>query len=32
MNHTYFRGDMYYTDLGSGIGSEQQEYRPIVII
>ena len=22
MNHTYLRGDMYYADLGRGIGSE----------
>ena len=32
MNHTYFRGDMYYADLGCGIGSEQEGYRPVVII
>ena len=32
MNHTYLRGDMYYADLGHGIGSEQEGYRPIVII
>lgn len=32
MNHTYLRGDMYYADLGKGIGSEQEGYRPIVII
>ena len=24
MNHTYLRGDMYYADLGRGIGSEQE--------
>ena len=28
MNHTYLRGDMYYADLGHGIGSEQEGYRP----
>jgi len=32
MNRTYLRGDMYYADLGRGIGSEQEGYRPVVII
>ena len=32
MNRTYLRGDMYYADLGHGIGSEQEGYRPVVII
>ena len=32
MNHTYLRGDMYYADLDRGIGSEQEGYRPVVII
>lgn len=32
MNHTYLRGDLYYADLGRGIGSEQQGNRPVVII
>ena len=32
MNHTYLRGDMYYADLGQGIGSEQEGYRLVVII
>lgn len=32
MNHTYLRGDMYYADLEHGIGTEQEVYRPIVII
>lgn len=32
MNHTYLRGDMYYADLGQGVGSEQEGYRPVVII
>lgn len=32
MNHTYLRGDIYYADLGKGVGSEQEGYRPVVII
>lgn len=32
MNRTYQRGDIYYADLGEGIGSEQAGYRPVVII
>lgn len=32
MNQTYKRGDIYFADLGSGIGSEQMGYRPVVII
>ena len=32
MSRTYLRGNMYYADLGRGIGSEQEGYRPIVII
>ncbi len=28
MERTYKRGDMYYADLGRGIGSEQEGYRP----
>lgn len=32
MKETYLRGDMYYTDLGDGIGSEQKGYRPVLII
>lgn len=32
MSRTYQRGDMYYADLGQGIGSEQEGYRPVVII
>ena len=27
-----FRGDLYYANLGQGIGSEQEGYRPVVII
>lgn len=32
MNRTYQRGDIYYADLGEGIGSEQAGHRPVVII
>lgn len=32
MNKTYSRGDIYYVDLGTGIGSEQNGRRPVVII
>ena len=32
MRRTYLRGDMYYADLGRGVGSEQEGYRPVVII
>ena len=32
MNQTYLRGDLYYADLGKGVGSEQEGYRPVVII
>ena len=32
MDRTYLRGDMYYADLGKGVGSEQEGYRPVVII
>lgn len=32
MSNSYFRGDMYYADLGRGIGSEQEGYRPVVIV
>jgi len=32
MSKTYQRGDMYYADLGRGVGSEQEGYRPVVII
>lgn len=32
MDRTYVRGDMYFADLGKGVGSEQEGYRPIVII
>ena len=32
MNRTYLRGEIYYADLGKGIGSEQEGHRPVVII
>ena len=32
MSRTYHRGDMYFTDFGIGLGSEQMGYRPAVII
>lgn len=32
MDKTYLRGDLYYADLGRGIGSEQEGYRPVLII
>lgn len=32
MKNTYLRGELYYADLGTGVGSEQNGYRPVVII
>lgn len=32
MSKTYLRGEIYLADLGKGIGSEQEGYRPVVII
>lgn len=32
MDQTYLRGQLFYADLGTGIGSEQQGLRPVVII
>lgn len=32
MKNTYLRGELYYADLGNGVGSEQNGYRPVVII
>ena len=32
MPKPYYRGEVYYADLGKGIGSEQEGYRPVVII
>ena len=32
MKEACYRGDLYYADLGTGVGSEQNGYRPVVII
>lgn len=32
MKKPYLRGDLYYADLGHGVGSEQEGYRPVLII
>ncbi|GAA6396767.1 type II toxin-antitoxin system PemK/MazF family toxin [Solibaculum mannosilyticum] len=32
MKQTYYRGDIFYADLGRGTGSEQEGYRPVLII
>lgn len=32
MIHLCFRGELYYADLGRGIGSEQEGCRPVVIL
>ena len=32
MTKTCYRGELYYADLGKGIGSEQEGDRPVVII
>jgi len=32
VEQTYLRGELYYADLGKGIGSEQEGFRPVVII
>lgn len=32
MEKTYLRGELYYADLGRCVGSEQEGYRPVVII
>ena len=32
MAKPYYRGELYYADLGKGIGSEQEGNRPVVII
>lgn len=32
MNKTYLRGEIYFANLEQGIGSEQEGYRPVVII
>ena len=31
MSKTYLRGDLYYADLGHGIGSEQKGTRPVAV-
>lgn len=32
MNTTYLRGQLYYADLSKGVGSEQEGYRPVLIV
>ena len=32
IKRTVKRGELYYADLGQGVGSEQNGYRPVVII
>lgn len=32
MKKTYHRVELYYADLGIGVGSEQNGYRPVVVI
>lgn len=32
MNSKFKRGDIYFADLGYGVGSEQHGYRPVLII
>ena len=32
MAKTCYRGELYYADLGKGVGSEQEGYRPVVIV
>lgn len=32
MDKTYLRGEIYYADLGHGVGSEQEGRRPVVIL
>lgn len=32
MDREYFRGDLYYADLGNCAGSEQKGLRPVIII
>ena len=32
MNQPVHRGDLFYANLGVGVGSEQSGYRPVVII
>lgn len=32
MDFAYLRGEIYYANLGVGVGSEQEGYRPVVIV
>ena len=32
MAKSCYRGELYYADLGKGVGSEQEGYRPVVIV
>lgn len=32
MNTTYLHDKLYYADLSKGVGSEQEGYRPVLII
>lgn len=32
MNGSYLRGELYYANLGCGVGSEQEGYRPVIIL
>ena len=32
MSTTYLRGQLYYADLSKGVGSEQEGYRPVLIV
>lgn len=32
MNRTYLRGELYFANLGTGVGSEQEGCRPVLII
>lgn len=32
MNSLCFRGELYYADLGQGVGSEQEGFRPVIIL
>ena len=32
MERIFLRGEIYYADLGMGVGSEQEGCRPVVIV
>lgn len=32
MEKSYLRGDLYFADLGQGVGSEQEGFRPVLIL